>query len=156
MPGVGVLWGCSGGPPNSSSAGSRSSAVPLTRREMTPALALRAVACPDPCRGGVTPRAPHMVQPVQALAWTWESCAGDGALALVQPTSSLTLLLHHGSYSSPSLAASIRCIFWYGTLHAETYRFAKLLWTKSRETLSLPRMALHSPLPAAKHSTAHS
>lgn len=53
-----------------------------------------------------------MAQPVQALAWTWEGCAGDGALAVMQPASSLTQLLHHGSCSGPFLVAPIHCIFW--------------------------------------------
>lgn len=95
-----------------------------------------------------------MVQPVQALVWIWEGCAGDGALALLQPTSTLTLLLHHISCSGPSPVILFWCIFWNGTLHAEAHRFAKLLWTKSRETASA-QDGIAQPTGAANHSTPH-
>lgn len=137
---------CSGGLPSASSAGSRSCAAPHTREEATPALALRAVST----FRSLAPRGDSQSPTHGAV------CAGFGMdlgrAVLVMDACSLTLLLHHGSCSSPSLVAPIHCIFWYRTLHAEAHRLAKLLWTKSRETPSLPRMASHSPLPAANHT----
>lgn len=66
----------SGGPPY---AGSCSAHHP--REEVTPVLALSAVSTfRSLARGpGDSQSPPHTAQPVQASAWTWDHCAGDGA-----------------------------------------------------------------------------